>query len=98
MSSIKKSWEKGVTKVLLDCDTATMLITRQSVDSIPCTRRIQLRMHLAVCVFCRAFKEQTEFITRQMKQWASIDPENLVLSLTDEQKQKMKEHLRSAGA
>lgn len=98
MSSIKKTWEKGVAKLLLDCDTATLLITKQSVDSIPCTKRIQLRMHLAVCVFCRSFKEQTEFITRQMKQWAQIDPENLILTLSDEQKERMKEHLRSAGA
>ena len=98
MNSLKKSWEKGLNKVLLDCDTATLLITKQSLASVSCVEQVQLRMHLTICVFCRSFKEQTEFITRQMKQWAQIDPDNLILSLSDEQKKTMKEHLRSAGA
>ncbi|MBN2614450.1 MAG: hypothetical protein JXR71_02040 [Bacteroidales bacterium] len=98
MSNIKKRLEQGMTTLLLDCDTATMLITRQSVEAIPCTKRVQLRLHLAVCSLCRSFNEQSGFISQQIKQWATIDPEHLDLHLSDEQKNRMKEHLRSAGA
>lgn len=97
MTNIKKKIEKGMSKILLNCDTATLLITKQALSSINCVEGIQLRMHLAVCSFCRAFKGQSELINRQIKQWSTIDPDNPVLHLSDEQKQKMKEHLKSIG-
>ncbi|MBN2637707.1 MAG: hypothetical protein JXR65_01320 [Bacteroidales bacterium] len=98
MSSLKNIVSKGFSKVLLDCDTATLLITKQSLDSAGSMERVQLKMHLAVCSFCREFKKQSEFIHQQIKNWAEIDPDHLIITLSDEQKQKMKEHLSASGA
>lgn len=82
---------------MLDCNSATLLMTKQSFDSVSCVERIQLKMHLSVCSFCRAFKKQSDFIQLQIKKWSEVDPDHPVITLSDEQKEKLKERIKASG-
>ncbi len=94
MNKIKNTLSKGMDKIMLNCDKATLLITKSEFTKLSCVERLQLKMHLAGCKFCRRFKQQSEFISyaiRQSEQFPS--KENLKLRLTDEQKQAIKEKM-----
>ena len=81
-------------KIMLNCDTATLLITRSEFEKLSCTDQIKLKMHLAGCKFCRRFKKQSEFISYALKQAPPFTEKGkLPLRLNEEQKQKMKEKM-----
>ncbi len=73
---IKELMIKGMDKVMLDCDEATYLITKSEVEKIGCVKRIQLKMHLAGCKFCRRFKVQSELIDKSLKTLEDIHLNN----------------------
>lgn len=94
MNKAKKLWMKSMDKIMLNCDTATLLITKGEFTKLSCMEQMQLKMHLAGCKFCRLFKKQSEFISYAIRQADSIPEKgNLRLHLTREQKQKMKEKM-----
>ena len=93
MNKMKKIWVKSMDKIMLNCDTATLLITRGEFEKFSCTDQVRLKMHLAGCKFCRRFKKQSAFISYALKQAAFPDKENLKLHLSEEQKKRMKEKL-----
>ncbi len=79
---------KGMDKVMLSCDTATYLITRSEYGTISPVKKMQLSMHLAGCKYCRRFAEQSKYISAQLKKVKN--PANQSVSLTNEQKDKLK--------
>ncbi len=82
-------------KIMLSCDTATLLITKDEFTRLSCVEQLQLKMHLAGCKFCRRFKKQSEFISYAIRQADRIpEKEGLRLHLTEEQKKKMKEKVK----
>ena len=93
MNNIKKIWVKSMDKVMLNCDTATLLITRGEYEKLGCLEQLQLKMHLAGCKFCRRFKKQSEFISYALKQAALPQKEDLKLHLSDQQKENMKKKM-----
>ena len=93
MNRLKKIWGKGMDKIMLNCDTATLLITKGEFEKLSCREQLQLKMHLAGCKFCRRFKKQSEFISYALKQAAFPPKENLSLRLSEEQKQRIKEKM-----
>jgi len=96
MNKAQKIWTKGMNKIMLSCDTATLLITKGEFTRLSCVEQLQLKMHLAGCKFCRRFKQQSEFISYAVRRADKI-PEsgNLRLHLSEEQKQKMKKKMRA---
>jgi hypothetical protein len=96
MNQEKKSWQKTMDKIMLDCDTATLLITKSEFTRLSCKEQIQLKMHLWSCKFCRRFKKQSEFISYTLKQAALPEKEGMKLHLTEEQKQRIKKKLKKA--
>ncbi len=91
MNKAQKIWMKGIDKIMLSCDTATLLITKGEFTRLSCVERMHLKMHLAGCKFCRRFKEQSEFISYAIRQADRIpEKENLHLYLTAEQKKHIK--------
>ena len=87
---------KGIRKVMLDCETATFLITKHEYDSLSCAEKAKLQIHLATCKFCRRFKKQSGFLSKINKENILPDKNNLRLHLSDDQKEKMKKKLFSA--
>lgn len=89
MSKMKKIWMKGMNDVMLDCDTATYLITRSEFDKVNCVKRMQLKMHLAGCKYCRRFAEQSKYISEQLNKARNPDTQKRSICLTEKQKQKI---------
>ena len=94
---IKELMIKGMDKVMLDCDVATHLITRSEVEKIDCVKRIQLKMHLAGCKFCRRFKVQSELIDKSLKTLEDIhlqqNDDQLTNKLSKEKKEEFQQLL-----
>lgn len=76
-------------KVMLDCDEATMLATKQSAENINCLKKTQLRMHLMGCKFCKAFVQQTKLIDEQLNEETHINRNELKLHLSVNQKERL---------
>ncbi len=90
MSDLKKMMVKGMNRVMLDCDTATLLITKNEFTSLSCIERLKLRMHLMSCKYCRRFKKQSNEISVHIRKF-NVDLQNaeLKLHLTEEQKKRI---------
>ncbi len=96
MNKAHKIWMKSMDKIMLSCDTATLLITKSEYTRLSCVERIQLKIHLAGCKFCRRFKEQSEFISYAIRQADHVrvpDKGSLYFHLTDEQKKRLKKKI-----
>ena len=90
MSKMKKILIKGMNDIMLSCDTATYLITRSEYDTLSCMKKVQLRMHLAGCKYCRRFADQSEFISEQLKKMRNPEIQPNGMCLSGKQKQKIK--------
>ena len=77
--------------VMLDCDHATLLATKKDMVKLGCIKKMQLRMHLMGCRYCREYVRQSEIINDEINIVKQIDPENLSVRLTDEQKTRLNE-------
>lgn len=93
MNAIKNKAIKGMNKVMLDCDTATFLITKNEYVSLPCIEKMQLKLHLATCKFCRRFKKQSSFLSQIHKENILPDKDHLRLHLSEDQKNRIKKNL-----
>lgn len=89
MSKMKKILMKGMNDVMLSCDSATYLITRNEYDKVNCLKRMQLKMHLAGCKYCRRFAEQSKYITAQLNKLKNPETQKLSIFLSDKQKKKI---------
>ena len=86
MKKIKKIMGDGMTFVMLNCNKATFLLSKKEVSPLSCVERVRLKMHLLTCSYCRRFAQQSAAITNQINSISNIDPNNLKLKLTDDQK------------
>jgi hypothetical protein len=95
MGEIKKIMVKGMNRVMLDCDTATLLITKNEYTSLKCMERFKLQIHLLSCKYCRRFKKQSNEISLYIHQ-LNVDLANAKLSmhLSREQKERMISNIR----
>lgn len=82
---------KGMDKIMLDCDHATYLITKSEYESLNCIQKIQLKLHLSSCKFCKMFAEQNKFISQSLSDFKKVDMDHLQLRLNDKQKSNLKE-------
>ena len=89
MTKLKNMIMKGMSKIMLDCDKATLLLTKAEFEELGWVNRLKLKMHLASCKFCRNFSEQSNYISTQLNDFKSIDPQKLRLYLSDEQKNRL---------
>ena len=77
--------------VMLDCDQATMTATRIDLENVGFMKRLQLRMHLMGCKYCREYVKQSSKINGELNQMKEVDPNNLKVHLTDTQKERLNE-------
>ena len=89
MSKMKKIMMYGMNKVMLSCDTATYLITRSEYEKLSFIKKIQLKMHLAGCKYCRRFAAQSKYISEQLNKIRDPETQKLSVCLTEQQKQKI---------
>lgn len=82
-----------MTSVMLNCDKATFLISKHEIEKLKCIERVKLNMHLLSCNACRRFLIQTKYITNHINAIRDIDPNNLVVKLSDEQKDRLNDSI-----
>lgn len=75
-----------MTYLMLNCDKATFLLSKKELDKLGLIEQIKLKIHLLSCKYCLRFAEQSLYITKQVTSISNIDPNNLKLKLSDDQK------------
>lgn len=53
--------------IMITCKKATFLVSKKEDKKISFWQAIQLRMHLAICSFCRRFEKQSWIIGENAK-------------------------------
>lgn len=53
---------------MMNCKSATQLISRQQDSKLPLNKCIFLRLHLLMCSGCYNYKKQVSFISNALKQ------------------------------
>ena len=89
MSKMKAVMMKGMNAVMLYCDRATFLATKNEVEPLGCIQQMQVKLHLMGCKFCRAFSEQSKIISKELETIKKADPNNLRIHLTEDQKERL---------
>jgi hypothetical protein len=56
---------------MLNCKEASQLVSRQLDEPLPLGRRIELRLHLLLCVACRRFEQQAALLREAMRRYRS---------------------------
>lgn len=75
--------------VMLNCDSATLLITKSDFVKLKCSERIKLQMHLASCKLCRRFKVQSKIISTNIQNISHPDNNQFAHKLSTEQKKNL---------
>ncbi len=86
MKTLNNMMGKLMTFLMLNCDKATFLLSKKEVEDLRWIESVKLRFHLMSCSYCRRFAQQSALISKQFNSIKVIDPYNLKLKLTDDQK------------
>jgi hypothetical protein len=79
-------------KIWLSCRHATLLISKKQHAELTFKEAAQLKLHLAICKFCKRFQQQTNLIGRLAKK---IQQQQTAV-LSEEKKQAMQKRLTDA--
>jgi predicted anti-sigma-YlaC factor YlaD len=79
---------------ITSCREASRLASRAIDGPLPLGSRIALRMHLAMCRACRAYRRQLGLIDRLVRGRAAAPPADEDLQLSDEARKRISEALR----
>ena len=59
-------------RVMPSCEEATRIASRLLDEPVPLGQRVRLRLHLAICKWCRRYVRQIAFLRRAMGR--TLDP------------------------
>ncbi len=93
MSSLKTKIYRGMNKVMLDCETAGLFVAQKEYDKLSLLNRIKLWLHLLTCRHCREFARQSRSITYYMRVLGSINENEPIHKLNEEQKKHIIEEI-----
>ncbi|MCF6171471.1 MAG: hypothetical protein L3J66_10890 [Bacteroidales bacterium] len=98
MTKLKKIMVRSMSKIMLNCENATLLITKSEFEELGCASKMKLKMHLAGCRFCRNFSEQSNAISRHVVDIKTINPQKLRVHLSEEQKSRLSKTIKKRVA
>ncbi len=75
--------------VMLNCETATLFMTKAEFKQLNIIDSFRLKLHLLTCAFCRKFKIQSEFINHKINCISIVDNEQIAHHLSEIQKNKI---------
>jgi hypothetical protein len=85
---------------VLNCKETAKLVSQSHDRRLSLYERLQVRMHLAMCILCRNFSKQLNFIRRLTRSMGESGPESLIAegavfdeSLSPEAKSRIKDVL-----
>ena len=82
---------------MLNCRQATRLISQSLDTKLPWHRRLQMKVHLLYCVWCRRYAAQLKFLRRATRE---LPPEALDAApqkLSSEEKEQMNARLQESA-
>ena len=76
--------------IMLSCDDATFLISKAQYNSLNLRERIQLKLHLMGCKFCRLFENQSQALTDKIN---DVNLHNVKFKLSEKAKRKIRKSI-----
>ena len=73
--------------MMISCDEATYLISKNEHQSLGFIKWIQLKMHLLMCVYCRRYEKQIRYISKVIHK-LKLSPDNKISNYQLNRKQK----------
>jgi len=65
---------KVLNAIILNCEKASLYIQKNQEGTLDLKGRVQLRLHLMVCKFCRAYEKQSQKLNELIGQHFSPSP------------------------
>ena len=78
---------------MLNCRQATRLISQSLDAKLPWHRRLQMKVHLLYCVWCRRYAAQLKFLRRATRELPPEDLDAAPQKLSSEEKEQMNARL-----
>ena len=79
-------------KMMITCEQASFLIDKEQYTPLSFREKMDLKMHLLTCKFCRLYKVESHFINNEIKKVFTFN--ELEVNLSEEQKQRIIDKLR----
>lgn len=64
MTNVKKRFLAMMRKMMLNCEQASLISTKEMVEKIGIKSRMGLQMHLAACKHCRKYYQQSKILSK----------------------------------
>ena len=74
-------------KMMLNCRQASLLVDKQEYVELSTKEKMDLKMHLSTCKYCRNYSAQSKIINKTLAKAFKFN--ELELKLSDEQKQRL---------
>jgi hypothetical protein len=81
-----------LTKIAYNCRKATLLIEKKQIEGLSAREKLELKIHLAGCVICRIFEQQSILINRMVHELFHISKAN-ELKLDEQYKKQLQERI-----
>lgn len=84
--------QKLIHKIALSCEQATLLMERKRNNSITPQQKIRLKLHLAICKYCKIYSQKLKFIDQifTKKTFTETKNEERIDKLKERIKEKIK--------
>ena len=79
--------------MMTTCEQASFLIDKEQYAPLSLKEKIDLKMHLLTCKFCRLYKIESNLINDEINRVVELNKAEIKLS--DEQKQRIIDNLRA---
>jgi ABC-type uncharacterized transport system ATPase subunit len=79
-------------QIQYNCKKATFLIEKKQIGTITLREKMELRIHLAGCVICRIFQQQSILINKTVKELFQL-PQYKNMKLGDDFKKKLQQRI-----
>ena len=81
---------------MLNCRQATRLISQSLDAKIPWHQRLEMKVHLLYCVWCRRYAAQLKFLRRATRELPPESLDAVPQSLSNEEKEQMDARLQQS--
>ncbi|MCT4587673.1 MAG: hypothetical protein N4A71_07615 [Carboxylicivirga sp.] len=84
-------------KMMITCKEATFLISKKQQDRLNFFEKMQLRLHLMMCKYCRRFSIQVNFMTKAIQRMKNkVEERGVEIKLNEEQKKRLRRKITEA--
>lgn len=95
MNTYQKLYIKFIRLFVVPCEHATYLIAKREASKLTFKEKVQLKVHLIKCKYCRYFVEEVGLINDGIdKMKANVEKGQFITELSDASKSKMQQRLQ----